>query len=499
MYFKLTNNEECHNGYQYKTGLNGLDKEFENDSCIRGGFYFTDLKNLDKFYDCGVWLRIVVVPEDAQMVKDESGDKWRANKIILGDRYPLFSIETIKKFNLNVNASYIKCASEQSGVDSMKLLKSCRTYFKITNEKECHYGYQYHDGLNILDRPFESNGSCVEGGLYFTDLKNLSRFYKFGIWLREITIPDDALMVEDPSGGKWRADRIILGERYPLYNIGTIKKFNLEIDNDYIDHVCAYGKTDVLSWAYNCNHLLGCTSTGIEYASSRGHVAVLEWWLKIFHKFDLKLKYASTAMDGASIAGHIEVLEWWKSSGLDLKYTSAAIDEASYNNQVDVLEWWKSSGLYLKYTSAAIDKASANGHIKVLEWWKRSSGFKLEYTSNGLDRASDNGRVNILKKDTDGLKLKYTREAIDHASELGHVNILEWWKNSGLELNYTGGAMDYATWENKVSVLEWWKNSGLQLMYTWRALESVNHDVATLKWWTDSGLPLRYFNARYDA
>ena len=32
MYFKITNKEENHNGFQYKDGLNVLEGEFNNDS-----------------------------------------------------------------------------------------------------------------------------------------------------------------------------------------------------------------------------------------------------------------------------------------------------------------------------------------------------------------------------------------------------------------------------------------------------------------------------------
>ena len=87
-------------------------------------------------------------------------------------------------------------------------------YYKITNKDECHRGYQYNDGLNILDRPFEKEGTCVHGGLYFTNKENIHYFFGYGEWLRVITIPKDAQMVQDPdtsNGIKFRADKIILG------------------------------------------------------------------------------------------------------------------------------------------------------------------------------------------------------------------------------------------------------------------------------------------------
>ena len=84
-------------------------------------------------------------------------------------------------------------------------------YFKITNQEECHNRYQYKTGLNILDKPFEKEGSYVPGGLYFTTLDHIDKFYNHGIWLRVVIIPDDAQIVKDPSGDRWREDKIILG------------------------------------------------------------------------------------------------------------------------------------------------------------------------------------------------------------------------------------------------------------------------------------------------
>ena len=87
-----------------------------------------------------------------------------------------------------------------------------QTYYKVTNKNECHHGYQYKDGLNILKEKFndDSTASCCAGGFYFTDYENLPRFFEYGTWIREVTIPEDAKVVKDPEGDKWRTDKIIL-------------------------------------------------------------------------------------------------------------------------------------------------------------------------------------------------------------------------------------------------------------------------------------------------
>ncbi len=57
------------------------------------------------------------------------------------------------------------------------------TYYKITNENENHNGYQYIDGLNILNEQFndDMNDSCGKGGLYFTNDENIIDFLSYGV------------------------------------------------------------------------------------------------------------------------------------------------------------------------------------------------------------------------------------------------------------------------------------------------------------------------------
>ena len=95
-----------------------------------------------------------------------------------------------------------------------------QTYYKVTNKNECHNGYQYKDGLNILKEEFNDDptASCVPGGFYFTDYEHLPKFFEYGTWIREVTIPTDARVIKDPDGDKWRTDKIILGNKYHIKN-----------------------------------------------------------------------------------------------------------------------------------------------------------------------------------------------------------------------------------------------------------------------------------------
>jgi ankyrin repeat protein len=243
-------------------------------------------------------------------------------------------------------------------------------YFKITNGNQSRF--QLKTGLNIQDdKPLKSKGSIsLSGfGLSFTNLDNLHYFYDREDCIIPVMVPHDAKIINGFYGIEiWLSDKIILGDRFPLYDLKTIKKFNLKITYSYISGVCKRGKVDILKWWKNSGYQLLYEESALEYASQYGHVNVLEWW----KNSGLELKYDTYALDWASRSGQVEVLKWWKNSGLELKYTENALNWASRNGHVNVLEWWKNSCLELKYNKQALKYASQNGHINILEWWKNS-------------------------------------------------------------------------------------------------------------------------------
>lgn len=221
-------------------------------------------------------------------------------------------------------------------------------YYKVTNQDECHYGMQYRDGLNVDIRPFAKEGSCVPGGLYFTNAANIRNYYDYGAWVREVHLPTHIpgfQMVEDPEGDKWRASCIVLGKRISLFDAAACQD-------------------------------LGVPVMSMEDASRRGATTVLDWW----KASGLKLDYSETAIHQASAFGQIDVLQWWKDSGLELKYSNDCLDFASISDKVKVLTWWKESGLPLKYTHEALDRALQYRNVAALEWWK-GSGLHLRYTT----------------------------------------------------------------------------------------------------------------------
>lgn len=104
-FYKITNEIEKHNGYQYKNGLNILKEKFNPERNSGGGFHFTDIDNLHHFLDFGCNIRKVYIPTWIPNIRvvNVSGygiKKWKTNFIIFDKKYSLKTIDPYQKYNL---------------------------------------------------------------------------------------------------------------------------------------------------------------------------------------------------------------------------------------------------------------------------------------------------------------------------------------------------------------------------------------------------------------
>jgi hypothetical protein len=297
-------------------------------------------------------------------------------------------------------------------------------YLIITNKKDDDWIGSFLDLINS----FENKSIKLKPGLNIGQfninsiklLKNLHNLhYDNMYYIRPVIIMNNnnnIKKVRHRFQSETQIDKIILGNRYCLYDPKTIIKFKLIINEYYIKRLCIYGNVMTLDWLLNNNSYLKCSK---------------------YQPICDNITYSVSISTYASIYGNPNVLEWWLCSGLPLEYTKMAIHNASIRGHINVLSWWKHSGLPLKYGVDALDYASNNGHIHVLEWWKQS-----------------------------GLELKYSENALESAAHNGYVNVLEWWEKSGSELKYHHtGILANLIRINQVDVFNWIKKLGLPLDY----------------------------------
>lgn len=129
---KVMMHDEVHRKFQYKPGVNVCNNTFEpydpskeDRTCLPGGLYFADKENIRRFFYIGPWLRKVTLPVDDPDLKVAyiPPDKYRANKIILGEeRYSLFDPKTYELFGLKIQENYsLFCvASEMGSIENLE-------------------------------------------------------------------------------------------------------------------------------------------------------------------------------------------------------------------------------------------------------------------------------------------------------------------------------------------------------------------------------------------
>jgi hypothetical protein len=87
-------------------------------------------------------------------------------------------------------------------------------FYKITNESECHYNFQYKDGLNEDFIKFNPSGYCNPGGLYFTELNKIGYYLEYGCNIREVKILDDSLIYIENN--KFKTNKFYLEKKILL-------------------------------------------------------------------------------------------------------------------------------------------------------------------------------------------------------------------------------------------------------------------------------------------
>ncbi|AYV85138.1 MAG: repeat protein [Satyrvirus sp.] len=246
-------------------------------------------------------------------------------------------------------------------------------YLKITNKNENHHGYQYIDGLNVLDKEFDNNpkNSCTGGGLYFTNKEFIHKFYDYGIYLRIVELPIDDpefRMIKDPQGDKWRANKIILKERYLLADIGTYDKFE----------IYQLG----LAWASVNNHLeivkyvieKGAdihaeNDQALRKASRNGHLEIV----KLLIEKGANIHAVNDgALHGASFNGHLEIVKLLTENGADIHAENdRALQWASENGHLEIVKLLIDKGANIHAENdGALRWASLYGHSEIIKFLK---------------------------------------------------------------------------------------------------------------------------------
>ena len=120
-------------------------------------------------------------------------------------------------------------------------------YYKVIKENRKHFGLTYVPGLNKDILPFQKDGSCVPGGIYFTTLEHIFKFTNYGNDIYLVDFPyDDPNFQWAKDGDKYRANMIILVEKYSLSELETYIQFGF-VDSSSETFFCTYKKICTIS------------------------------------------------------------------------------------------------------------------------------------------------------------------------------------------------------------------------------------------------------------
>ena len=222
-------------------------------------------------------------------------------------------------------------------------------FFKITNTNENHIGFQYQDGLNILKEEFNDNPnkSCCAGGLHFTNAENIFKFLDYGIYLRKITLPTDNpdfRVIKDSAGDKWRANMIILGERYDLCNVDTFKylieqKADIHTDDDIVLQWSARkGYWDIVKFliAEGCD-IHADDDLVLKLSAKNGHLDIVKFLVELGANIHVDNDYA---LRWSARKGHLDIVKFLVELGASIHAKNDyALRWSTVNGYIDVVKF----------------------------------------------------------------------------------------------------------------------------------------------------------------
>jgi hypothetical protein len=266
---------------------------------------------------------VSMIPQDDSNRDSEKKTNNSANEIPQDD----FNRDSEKKTNNSANE-----------IPSKFQHLANKLFFRMMDPNENRVGFQYVDGLNRLKKEFTETESCDVDDLYFTDIEHIFGFLFYGYHLRKITLPlddPDFKCVKSPVkyenlscslGNKyqlnrWRANMIILGEKYDLADVETFKYLvklgaNIKVHNNHAIAWASYsGYLEIVKYLvelgadYCCNNNFPITS-----ASSSGRLEVVKFLVEIgvnpCVNGNAPIRYASAG-------GHLDVVKFLVENGAD--------------------------------------------------------------------------------------------------------------------------------------------------------------------------------------
>jgi len=218
-------------------------------------------------------------------------------------------------------------------------------YYKILNQKENHNGLQYQTGLNVDPLPFNPSGNSNSGGIYFAS-EDILGFLDFGYWIREVTLPDNEEIYENPGNPKkFKAHRVILGKR---------KKINLEV----IKKLVSEGA-----------NVQACDDWALRWAAQNGHLEIVQYLVSVGANVHVENDYS---LRWAALNRHWKVVKFLISVGANVHVNDDyPLRWASNNGHLEIVKFLVNVGANVHARdNEALRYAEQNDHLEIVKFFK---------------------------------------------------------------------------------------------------------------------------------
>ena len=213
-------------------------------------------------------------------------------------------------------------------------------YYKILPENLICRGFQYQEGLNIDTKPIDECQNSY--GLHFSNATYIMNFCDYGTMIAEVEIPEGSVVYR--SGTKFKADRIILKNIRPLWDVETLEDLIREgVDFEPF-------KEYMLIETIRCGHL-----DIAKYLVEQGtNIHAWNDW----------------ALRTASDCGHFDIVKYLVEQGADIHaMDDQALSWASYNGYFEIVKYLVEQGANIHANNdEALQKASIEGHFDIVKY-----------------------------------------------------------------------------------------------------------------------------------
>lgn len=341
-----------------------------------------------------------------------------------------------------------------------------QTFFKITNNAEKHYNFQYKDGTNAQTNKLiatqQYNYACdtkyVDRGLSFTNADHILRFLQLGTNLRKVILPADDPNLEinlNADQTSWCASTIVLDQKLDLNNVATfewLKNLGCDLNgnnNAALLWACENGRATIVEYLIKggadvCSEANNITP--LKLAIEHGNMTIIELLVQAGAKF------YGDEIGIAAANGHYEVVRYLcaiKSKVTNISPAPMRAPDQKYIPFLIMDSWTDRDEYFQRAINLALCEAAKYGHCDIVHLLHQV-GAKLDCSSlhaatkgghtmvakylieNGARINHDifraaiiNGRIDILKilEYRNIGRLEYA--ALEYACEAGYLSIVQ--------------------------------------------------------------------------